>query len=300
MVVSIAYIFCQAIYIKKMRFDLNLLFLSEPFFIRAMIQMHTGRSGDVPKTLAMPLLAYFFGKMLVAERNEESSECKSVISTAALGLGLTLAGFISYRSTISSQFADTGYYFFPFNADAFYLNELMFYFNFSFAICFLGAICVALLWKMLGKNNMTSKVRSYIFACLGTLFLLIMAIWYVKNIRFAAFKEGIRCLFTEYWGIFTTTVMYDYSTSNMWLDFEKNFGIMVFLPLFIFLLLTIKDTVKLTINRNVGIFSKTLLVLLYVVLNLYYFTEPSASVYPYLWYIGLIVNGIISQISNKS
>lgn len=294
MVVTIPVILVLSLYAGKLRFDINLLFLMETFFVKAMLDQHTGREAIVPTTIAMPMLMYLFGKVLVTDKPIK----KSVIVVGSITAGTTVLGLLDWYLTKRSPIYPMGYYSVAFTGDTFYTNNLAFYFNFVFAIGFIVAAIVWASYKVTDKKESIVKYRGLIFLVIYILGLLGFVIKYVRTERFLAFKEGVHLIITKHWGNFGLDLTYNNSTSNMWLDYGRDYGILVFVTLFIFFILTIKDVIKLVLNKKVDIFTKTLLVTIYTFVNIYYFVDSFAYQFAYLWYIGLVVCGVISEVSH--
>ncbi|MDC7278798.1 hypothetical protein NXH64_04690 [Butyrivibrio fibrisolvens] len=294
MVVTIPVIGVLSLCAGRLRFDINLLFLMETFFVKAMLDQHTGREAIVPTTIAMPMLMYLFGKVLVAEKPIK----KSVIVMGCITAGTTVLGLLDWHLTKRSPIYPMGYYSVAFTGDTFYTNRITFYFNFIFIGAFAIAGVFFLIYKMTSGNEKISNARPYIGTGLLVILLLGLLYKYVKTERFLAFKEGVHLIITKHWGNFGLDLTYNNSTSNMWLDYGRDYGILVFVTLFIFFILTIKDAIMLAANKHVGIFCKALLLSAFVGVNLYYFVEAFAYQFAYLWYIGLVVCGVISEVSH--
>ncbi|SCZ81180.1 hypothetical protein SAMN02910350_02678 [Pseudobutyrivibrio xylanivorans] len=294
MVVTIPVIGVLSLCAGRLRFDINLLFLMETFFVKAMLDQHTGREAIVPTTIAMPMLMYLFGKVLVAEKPIK----KSVIVMGCITAGTTVLGLLDWHLTKKSPIYPMGYYSVAFTGDTFYTNNLAFYFNFVFAIGFVVAAIVWAVYKVTDKKESIVKYRGLILLVICILGMFGFLIKYVRTERFLAFKEGVHLIITKHWGNFGLDLTYNNSTSNMWLDYGRDYGILVFVTLFIFFILTIKDVIKLVLNKKVDIFTKTLLVSIFTFVNIYYFVDSFAYQFAYLWYIGLVVCGVISEVSH--
>ena len=307
MVATIAFLLFPSFYVGRLRFDINFCFLMETFFVKAMLDQHTGRAWMVPTTMAMPMLTYLFGKLLVAEKADVKNAdetgkvqfTKTYIAMGALSLGTLVLGLINWRLTSKSPVRIFGYYSVAFMGDTFYTNNLTYYFNFIFAGSFVVAALVWLFYKLTDKHEGFVKARPFILAGLFVIGLVGFVIKYVRTERFLAFKEGVYLIVTKHWGNFGLDLTYNNSTSNMWLDYGRDYGILVFVTLFIFFILTLKDAIKLALNKHVNIFCKALLLAAYIGLNIYYFVEAFAYQFAYLWYLGLIVCGIISEVSHN-
>ena len=304
MAFAIIFIIFQSIRVGKIRVDINLLFLAETFFIKAMFDQHIGKADIVPTTMALPMLMYLLGKLLVLDKDSKTEDTlgetiRANIAFSFLTLGTSLLAVLDYRLTRKSPVASMGYYSVAFTNDTFYTNAASYYFNFIFIGCFILSVLVWLFYKLTYNKEKIVKIRPYIllFAALASILTILLK--YVKTERYLALKQGVQLITTRHWGNFGGDLTYNNSTSNMWLDYGRDYGILVFITLFIFLIITVKDTVKLACNKNVGIFCKTFLVSSFIAVNTYYFIDSFAYMYPYLWYIGLVINGMISVMAYK-
>ena len=355
MVVTIVFIICQSIYVKHLRFDINLCFLMETFFVKAMLDQHTGKSWMVPTTIAMPMLAYLFGKLLVVEKVNiiknkkkslksianlsvevtaetqpkfkvseskaeefetvefkatESKKCeanahfirsiKPIIVLAAMTIGTTCLGLMNFRLTRKSPIASMGYYSVAFTGDSIYTDKWTYLFNFIFIGSLIAAALIWGFYKATSKKQSIVKYRVPLLALISVAVAAIGFVKYHKTENYLAFKEGVHLIITKHWGNFGLDLTHNSSTSNMWLDYGRDYGILVFATLFIFLILTVKDAVKLVLNRNVDIFLKSWLLILFTGINVYYFIDATAYVYPCIWYLGLIVCGVLSEVSHRN
>lgn len=382
MVVTIVFIICQSIYVKHLRFDINLCFLMETFFVKAMLDQHTGKSWMVPTTIAMPMLAYLFGKLIVAEKvniiknkkkslksianlsveamaeavgNQseatsvgvittaqvqtkattaetqpkfkvseskaeefetvefkaaESKECeanahfirsiKPIIVLAAMTIGTTILGLMNFRLTRKSPIAAMGFYSVAFTGDSIYTDKWTYLFNFIFIGSLIAAALIWGFYKATSKKQSIVKYRVPFFALISVAMAAIGFAKYHKTENYLAFKEGVHLIITKHWGNFGLDLTHNSSTSNMWLDYGRDYGILVFATLFIFMILTVKDVVKLVLNRNVDIFLKSWLLVIFIGINVYYFIDATAYVYPCIWYLGLIVCGVLSEVSHRN
>ena len=326
MLLAGAFILARSIYLRKLPFDINLLFLFAAFIIKAMLDQHTGKAWKVPTTLAMPVLMYLFGKFIVAVRSNQknltatkitpngpaqvelsnplvektagafTSAERAVLAFAATAVGMTYYGFLNYRLTSQNPaFSDAGLYFLAFK-DGQYSTINTFLFPFIPVTAFAISLIILAFYKLSAKNKALDKCKHLIVFGIFAV-ISVVALWtYIHDLRWEALKEGLHLMFTQHWGNFAFTVFERNSSSNMMLDYGRESGIMVFVPLLIFWILTIKDAIQLSINKNVDIFTKTLLLSAFTLFNVYYFIEEEAFTNPYYWYFGLAVSGAISII----
>ena len=310
MVITISFILYQSLQVKELRFDINLCFLMETFFVKAMLDQHTGKAAMVPTTIALPMISYLFGKLLVVDNQTEKSnvdsmfskEKRAFMSIGAITIGVTILGILNYRLLRKLSLVSTGYYPVAFTNNAFFTNKLTFLFNFIFLTSWGVAIAIWVFYKMTDKLEKQKKAQVRLtFISLPLVLALIVGIaMYVKTENYLAFKEGVYFIITKHWGNFGLDLTHNNSTSNMWLDYGRDYGILVFITLFIFLLLTVKDALKLAMNNEVNIFIKSWVLILFIIINVYYFVDATAYVYQGIWYLGLVVCGVLSEMSNWS
>ncbi len=302
MVVTIPYILVASLLVGRLRFDINFCFLMETFFVKAMLDQHTGRSWMVPTTIAMPMLAYLFGMLLATPKEDGKDfdvEVRTGIALGALTFGTTILGVLNYLLTKKTPEFEQGLYSVAFTHGNMHTYTIMFLFNFIFIVSLVAALCVTWFYAIMSKSTETRKIRKLVLTAGAILFSVVFLVWYLHTNRYTAMKEGLWLLIHNHWGNFAGSVIGPTTTGNMWLDYGREYGILVFITLFIFLILTIKDAIKLACNKQVGIFVKSYLLILFVGLNIFYFVEMSAYVYTYLWYIGLMINGMISGVAHK-
>ncbi len=296
MVVTVPFIIYQSLYVKHIKFDINFCFLMETFFVKAVIDQHIGKADMVPTTMALPMLVYLFGKLIVADKKPQRKDV--IISLGAYSMGATFLAGINYILTRKSPIGAKGFYSVAFKGDTLYTNKATFLFNFAFAGAFVVASLILVLYRVLSKNVKVIRLRPFILTVLTLLAGAVGMSKYVKTESFAAFKEGVQLITTKHWGNFGLDLTHNNSTYNMWLEYGRDYGILVFATLFIFFLLTIKDAIKLALNKNVDIFIKSWIIVLFLAINVYYFVDATAYVYPCIWYVGLIVCGMLSEVAN--
>lgn len=324
MIIAGIFIIARSIYLTRIPFDLGMLFLFEGFVVKAMLDQHTGKAWKVPTTLAMPVLMYLFGKFVVAVRPTKKTKTvtkitpegpaevevanptaektagvftsseRAVLSLIAVSIGMTIYGIMNYRLTQGNQIiARMGYYFLAFR-DGEFSSKNTFLFSFIPLVSIVVAFLAFAFYKLVAKNERVNKIKHFVLLGVFVVIALIAIRIYVGDIRFEAFKEAVHLMVVQHWGNFNFTVLELDTSGNMWLDYGRESGIMVLVPILIFFGLTIKDTIQLALNKAVGIFTKTLLISAFVLFNVYYFIESDAFIFQFYWFIGLAVSGAIS------
>ena len=305
-IVAVAFaIALMCVIVKRIRFDMTFCFLMETFFVKAVLDQQTGKADIVPTTMAVPMLMYLFGKLFASlsdkhgTRNNKSRETFALIGLGMLSIGTTIHGLLNYRASKNLELIKMDYYT-EFKDISIVVEKLTYQFNYSFLLAFFIALVVALIFYFAKKNNKINILSKIVVFAAAVVVIIKFIVYYTKTTRYLALLEGIHLITTKHWGNFGLDLTYKNSTSNMWLDYGRDYGILVFGTLFIFFILTIKDLILLLFNKSVSVFMKTLLVCAFVLTNVYYFIDSRAYLYPCYWYVGLIICGIISEFSHMS
>ncbi len=119
----------------------------------------------------------------------------------------------------------------------------------------------------------------------------------LHNVRFRVAKQGIKLLFENPEGGFITTVDKDITTThNMWLEYGREFGLLVFLLLVVYLVISLVNNIRLIKNKkdsDIGL----LILSVFIVLNAFYMLEPVASISDSSQFVIMlfIINGMARQ-----
>ena len=192
-----------------------------------------------------------------------------------------------------------GYYSVAFTNNTFYTDKFTYYFNYIFVLAFIIAGIVFVICKY-NSNQFIRKHIRILFTIILVFFIIVLVRKYAGTEYFLAFKQGVALILEKPWGNFGLDLSFNNSTSNMWLEYGRDYGVLVFGTLFIFLSLTVSDLIRLVLNKNISIFTKTLFVVVFCGINIYYFIDAFSYTNPQYWYIGLIICGIINELANKS
>lgn len=121
------------------------------------------------------------------------------------------------------------------------------------------------------------------------------------NIRFEVAKQGLKLLIENPNGGFITTIDPDItSTHNMWLEYGREFGLIVFLLLVMFLAMVIYNLLKMIVKYKE--YDNSLLFLaVFVALNAFYMLEPIQSISDSSQFVLIffIISGMVSQYKEK-
>ncbi len=296
MALAALFIIYRSITVGRLRFDINMCFLMETFFVKAVLDQQIGKADIVPSTIAMPVLLYLFGKLLFVNTNF-ISKGKNLIALIALAIGAAIHGFLTYSISKRSGLLGMGLYV-EYADKNIVITSLTYYFYFMFIVAFVVAAVVYEISRITGKTEKTKAISRIVGIFVLATTAIVAIIKYIQTESFLALKEGIALITTKYWGNFGLDLTYNNSTSNMWLDYGRDYGILVFVTLFIFFLLTIKDVIILAVNKNVNVFIKTVLLVMFALTNIYYFIDSAAYVFPCYWYVGLIICGAVNEVAH--
>lgn len=98
------------------------------------------------------------------------------------------------------------------------------------------------------------------------------------NIRFEVAKQGLKLLIENPNGGFITTIDPDItSTHNMWLEYGREFGLIVFVLLVLFLIMILYNIIEIIV-RNGELDIPFMFLSLFVTLNTFYMLEPIQSI----------------------
>ena len=277
--ITLGYIVAVSIFVGKIDFDLKLLFLAEAFMNKAILDLHSQAFELVPVAMVSPVLMYMFGKMIVSNKagntKQLSVHIKSNVAFIALAIGIGVGAWKVRGAGINP----------------------IFLFENSFVVSVVVAAIAVVVDRFLNKNDLTKKVKKWLVYAVLTLGFIVFIKWYVGDDRFLLFKEGLGMLintrFVSYEGLNANPAF----STMMWFDYVGHYGQLIGIPLLVFLGLTIVDVVKLARNKNVQLFTKVMLIMAFIFTNTYYFLEGVPYLWPCFWYIGLVVNGMISVVA---
>lgn len=305
MLMTGGYILIRSISVGKLDFDMTMMFLFTAFVIKAMLDQHTGKAWKVPSTLAMPVMLYLFGKLIATGKQVKSdfgSQIRIWVAVIAMAIGMALFGFSTQKATVGTDVESLNYYYMAY-ANGVVINEHTYLFNYipviGIAIAAICGLIDRLLTLVLGKKEKLIKFKCIPFVVAGLVALGMFFKWYHGDIRYPAFREALDLMITQHWGNFHFTLLPIDTSCNMWLDYGRESGAMVMIPLAIYLVLSVLDAIKMLFNRRLSVATKVLLIWLFVVFNIYYWIESTAFVYQYLWYFGLMVSGMIGAVKEN-
>ncbi len=293
-VILTAFILVKSISEGAIDFDFKFCILVEIFLVKGMLDQMMGRPEVTYTTMVLPILMYMFGKLLIVSG---SMYKRLYISLGVLTAGNTIVGLVSGYLTSKSPFASQGYYSVAFAGDVPFVSKTTFLFSFIFAVV---AIVILVFVKI--YESMTDQVKkkaNFILKLAAVVVAIVFIFVYFKSDRFEAFKVGLYYMSQKPLGNFAyylPFVIGGDSTKNMWGDFGRDYGVLIFLSLLIFFALTIWDAIKLWKNKQVPTTAKAWLLLLFVTMNIFYFVDSGAYIIQPLWYMGLMINGMISVV----
>lgn len=143
------------------------------------------------------------------------------------------------------------------------------------------------------KLNQWLVAAVYVVAAVGYLI--------VKDglaIRIKAIIQAISLLKKNEFGGFVMDVFPGNTSSTMWLDYARDYGIFPFVCLAMFALISLILLIKLLLKKEKN-FTTYALINLYVFLNMYYMLYSTARIHVYMWAVGLMVCGMIRGYINE-
>ena len=112
------------------------------------------------------------------------------------------------------------------------------------------------------------------------------------SIRIAAIVQALTLLKSNQFGGITMDVFPGNTSSTMWLDYARDFGIFPLVFLSMFAVITLIVLIKLLLKKEKS-FLQYILINLYIFLNMYYLLYSNARAHVYMWGLGLLVCGMI-------
>ena len=222
---AVLFIIYRSLAVGQLRFDINLCFLMETFFVKAVLDQQIGKADIVPATIAMPVLLYLLGKLLFANTNS-FAKGKSVIALVALSLGAAIHGYLTYSISKRSGLLGMDLYV-EFADKSIAITSLTYYFYYMFVAAFVVAAVIYEIYRITGKSDKAKALSRIVGIVVLATTAIVAVIKYIQTERFLALKEGIGLITTKYWGNFGLDLTYNNSTSNMWLDYGRDYGIYI-------------------------------------------------------------------------
>lgn len=276
---TLIFVLINSLYIGKFDFDLRLLFLAEAFLNKGILDLHAKAFELVPIAMISPVLMYMLGKVIATNREGDSKQFSQILKCNVAFIALTIGMTVGALKVINGG------------------NRPILLFELSFAICVVAALINVVIDKLLDKKESIKKILIYIgWIIIGILAVIFMR-WYFCNDRFALLKEGFGMLMRAKWGGYGVDYIPPTYSTMMWLDYAGHYGQLICFPIYIFEVFTVIDTVKLARNKNVSLYTRTILIMSFVFTNMFYFLEGIPYSWPCFWYIGLVINGMISVVA---
>lgn len=256
--VLVIYIMYRAIKVKILKFDVRILFLAQAFIIISFLDLKTDRLMCL-ESVPLIIFSYIWGKIVPNRK----------LTTIIIGIVLSLYGLFGNNFINKS-------------------NHMLY-----FIVIYAGAMaCV--------YKTTKSKIVTCICICLGA----ILQLFNMSNLKESGILkwvlaqwDGWNSLKNYPWR-FNPNIYGDYSTHCMWMDYGRDYGLVVMVLLLVFLVLSIKDVIILAIEKRIPFDEKVLWITSFVGFNIYYLFEADAFEYNvrYLWAFGLVFSGIIRSL----
>ena len=111
--------------------------------------------------------------------------------------------------------------------------------------------------------------------------------------RLLNIKEALLLWKEMPWGSFTVTSSIALSSHSMWLDYARDYGIMVAIPLLIFALICLVRFVKLIMSKDRNDWLSYALIVSFILFNVYFSLEAVPYNQKYIFYIALLSWGML-------
>lgn len=273
--------------------DWKLMFLIQAMIAAGVHDLYTGRADLVP-ICGLPVVCYivglYIGRIRVRGQN---------IGILAAGLLLTFAssikGLVELQKTNQTEFKGTGLYLDISTGNM--VDKSLMIFDFALLACLIASL---LLWA-LGKMKPAGKPwLTWLEIALLALIVAFIFRHDIRDGRLAAIKEAIKLIWDNPWGGFTVTALGINTSHDMYLDYARDYGCVVFYTLVIFQLLQILDWIRLVFVYKLKSLESFFLGLSLAFLTCFYLLESTAMQYRYMWYAGLILAGMTRTFIEKN
>ena len=242
---------------------------------------------------AAPVIVYLFAIEWILEKKDDIALARKrqYFTYFALAIGMFIYALMTYTLNIKSHLIGT--YFGITQADiSKYQVPLIEFCMFLALAAFIWAAFTFIDHKLISVIIFVAVIfASYLLYKIIGIFLLGNTGGILHNIRYANIQESIRLLFMVPVGGYDLTANGFNSSYNMWLEYGRKYGMVVFFLLEVFKVATIVDAVKLLLIKGDKI--KFLLLPAFILFNLFYSFEYLAIDYVYLWLFGLFISGMI-------
>ncbi len=269
--------------------DFKLIFLIQGMILVGVHDLYAGRQ-DMVYGIGWSVVIYILGQYLARIRYR----------TYKLGIFIPfIAGSIYYlylglrevQRTKDMGLWKSGYY--VNSAGAIISNfEIIF-----FLAPIIIIACSLILWFLHYK-----KLNKWLVALVAIImagFFLYLLRGNLRDGRLSAIKEALRLGWKNPWGGFTVTSLGINTSHCLWLDYFRDYGVMVFTMLVIFEVMTIIDVIRLIFIKKDLSLAGIILAVASIFYSCFYALEGDPMTYIYMWYTGLFVKGMLRRLLDE-
>lgn len=269
--------------------DWKLMFLIQAMVLMGVHDLYAGRQ-DMVYTIGWPVVIYIVGGY-VARLKYRNYSIGIFIPLVIFSFYYLICGIREVSRTKDMGLWKSGYY--VNSAGAVISNyEIMFF------LAPVIIIAYSLLIYFLHDKKINRWLTSLVAVALLLIFLY-MVRGNFRDGRLSAIKEALILGWKNPWGGFTVTSLGINTSHCLWLDYFRDYGIMVFTLLIIFELMTIVDAFRLIFIKKDRSLAAIVLATLSIFYSVFYALEGDPLSYIYMWYTGLAVKGMVRRLLNE-
>ncbi len=269
--------------------DFKLIFLIQGMILVGVHDLYAGRQ-DMVYVIGWPVVIYILGQYLARIRYR-TYQLGIFIPFIAGSIYYLCLGLREVQRTKDMGLWKSGYYV---NSAGVIIS------NFEI-IFFLAPIiiiaCSMILWFLHYK-----KLNKWLVALVAILmagFFLYLLRGNLRDGRLSAIKEALRLGWKNPWGGFTVTSLGINTSHCLWLDYFRDYGVMVFTMLVIFEVMTIIDVIRLIFIKKDSSLAGIILAVASIFYSCFYALEGDPMTYIYMWYTGLFVKGMLRRLLDE-
>lgn len=265
----------------KSPLDLKLMFLIQGLLAMGVHDLYSGRQ-DMVFSIGIPAVFYILGVYL--SRIYHNEKPFGAYITIALMTAITaVKGLVELFFTYKSEYWASGYYLQLFTGELVEQNEI------TFDFIMLMAIILAILIVV-----KPSKIKTIAILSIAAIVGLFLFRHQLMDGRLNAIIEAIGLTLAYKSGGFTVTALGINTSHCMWLDYARDYGIIILSMLGLFELLTLIEAIRFAKNTSRNRFLTYTLVISYALLTIFYLLESSPISHKYIWYEGLVISGMMT------
>lgn len=271
----------------KFPLDIKFMFLIQGLVAAGVHDLYTGRQ-EMVFTIGLPAIFYILGVYL--SRISYKEKPVGAYLTIALMAAITaIKGIIELFATYHSEYWRSGYYLQAFTGNIVEQNEITF--DFILLISIILAVLIAI---------KPSKAKTIIILAVASLLGLYLFRHQLRDGRLHAIIEALGLTWTNPWGGFTVTALGINTSHCMWLDYARDYGIIVFAMFVIFEIMTIVEAARFMKYLPQNRLLYYTILISFALLTIFYALEGTPISFKYIWYEGLVISGMMRGIRESA